>query len=303
MLYLGMSSWTKLGENEEFYPRDITEPRERLQYYSKRYTTVEIDSSTQGFLDKQNTKLWAYRTTADFIFHLRAHSSLTFHAVNPKKLPARILRMMSGADRAKKYLYISDRNVIEAIAEEFRKSLELLFLLKKLGHIVFFFPPWVSLKQEYIDHIMMCRKIMPEFRLAVEFGHGSWLEGKMRKKVLDFLERFEITYVVSDQPQFANAATAPFYPHITTDTAYVRLNGRSPNWLKKGISPIERYDYLYTVEDLRNLMDPILDLERKSRNTFVIFNNLKDGQASLNGAMFGEMLAEEFAGSGKQANL
>jgi uncharacterized protein YecE (DUF72 family) len=223
MLYLGISSWTNLGDHGEFYPERIIRPRERLQYYSKHFSTVEIESSRYGFLDQENIKSWVYRTPSNFIFHVRAHSALTRHAVSPKKLPGKISSMLNSEDRKKYYIYVNDRKVIEAIAIEFIKTIELLKKLKKIGHIVFQFPAWFYLSQLNIDHIKMCREIMQDFQLAVEFGHGSWLQDSYRNKVLDFLERNRITYVVPDETQYGNLSTAPFFPHITTDTAYVIL--------------------------------------------------------------------------------
>ena len=134
---------------------------------------------------------------------------------------------------------------------------------------------------------------MQDFQLAVEFGHGSWLQDSYRNKVFDFLERNGITYVVPDEIQYGNLSTAPFFPHITTETAYVRLHGRSENWLKKGIHPALRYDYLYSEEEIAELLLPILKLEEKAKITFVIFNN-KDGAATQNALMMSTMLEKIF---------
>jgi uncharacterized protein YecE (DUF72 family) len=293
MLYLGISSWTNLGDHGEFYPETVTRPREKLQYYSKCFSAVEIESSRYGFLDNKNIKSWVYRTPSNFIFHIRAHAALTRHAVSPKKLPGKISSMLNSVDRKKDYIYINDRRILEAIAIEFAKTVEPMKNLKTLGHIVFQFPAWFYLSQPNIDHIKMCREIMKDLQLAVEFGHGSWLQNSYRNKVLDFLERNRITYVIPDETQYGNLSTAPFFPYITTETAYVRLHGRSENWLKKGIHPALRYDYLYSEEELAGLLLPILKLEEKARITFVIFNN-KDGAAAQNALMMSTMLEKIF---------
>jgi uncharacterized protein YecE (DUF72 family) len=295
MLYLGTSSWTNLGDHGEFYPKRTTGPREKLQYYSKYFRTVEIESSRYAFLEKKNIKSWIYRTPSNFIFHVRAHAALTAHAVSHKKLPEKISSMinLSPEERKKDYIYVNDRRVIEAIAVEFVKSIELLKRLNKLGHIVFQFPSWFYLNQANIDHIKMCREIMKDLPLAVEFGHGSWLQDSYRNEVFDFLERNGITYVVPDETQYGDLSTAPFFPHLTTETAYVRLHGRSQNWLEKGIHPALRYDYLYSEEEIGELLLPILKLQEKARITFVIFNN-KEGAAVQNAFMMITMLDKIF---------
>jgi uncharacterized protein YecE (DUF72 family) len=224
---------------------------------------------------------------------VRAHAALTAHTVSPGKLPEKISSMLAPEDRDKNYIYVNDRRVIEAIAFEFLKSIELLKRLKKLGHIVFQLPTWFYLNQMNIDHIRMCRETMTDLSIAVEFGHGSWLQDSHRNKVFDFLERNSITYVVPDERQFGNLSTAPFFPHMTTETAYIRLHGRSQNWLKKGIDPVLRYDYLYSEEEIGELVLPILKLHEKARTTFVIFNN-KDGAAVQNALMMSSMLDKVF---------
>ena len=138
--------------------------------------------------------------------------------------------------------------------------------------------------------------------LAVEFGHGSWLQDSYRDEVFVFLHRNGITYVVPDETQYGDLSTAPFLPHITTETAYVRLHGRSENWLKKGIHPALRYDYLYSEEEIAELLPPILKLEEQAETTFVIFNN-KEAAATQNALMMGSMLEKIFTPQkGKERN-
>ena len=134
---------------------------------------------------------------------------------------------------------------------------------------------------------------MKDLPLAVEFGHGSWLQDSYRNEVFDFLERNGITYVVPDETQYGDLSTAPFFPHITTETAYLRLHGRSQYWLKKGVHPAMRYDYLYSEEELGELLLPIFKLHEKARTTFVIFNN-KGGAAIQNILMMSTMLEKIF---------
>jgi uncharacterized protein YecE (DUF72 family) len=71
------------------------------------------------------------------------------------------------------------------------------------------------------------------------------------------------------------------------------LHGRSENWLKKGTQPALRYDYLYSEEEIAELLLPILKLEEEARVTFVIFNN-KDGAATQNSSMMSTMLEKIF---------
>ena len=69
---------TNLGDHGEFYPKRTTGPREKLQYYSKYFSTVEIESSRYALLEK-NIKSWIYRTPSNFIFYVSTMLEKTFN--------------------------------------------------------------------------------------------------------------------------------------------------------------------------------------------------------------------------------
>jgi uncharacterized protein YecE (DUF72 family) len=63
-------------------------------------------------------------------------------------------------------------------------------------------------------------------------------------------------------------------PALTSGTAYVRLHGRNAStWNKRGGSAAERFDYLYSEDELRELAEPVGALAREAENAYVFFNN------------------------------
>ena len=65
-----------------------------------------------------------------------------------------------------------------------------------------------------------------------------------------------------------------FSPTVTTDTAYIRFHGRNKeNWLKKGIETSLRFAYDYTDEELKKFVPTILQLNKRAKTTYVMFNN------------------------------
>ena len=88
--------------------------------------------------------------------------------------------------------------------------------------------------------------------MLVEFRHRSWLDEDNRAETLSFLERIGAAYVTVDAPKSDTAKNlVPTVPAVTNGTAYVRFHGRNlGTWNKRGGSAAERFDYLYSDEEL-----------------------------------------------------
>src|SRR5581483_11992380 len=60
----------------------------------------------------------------------------------------------------------------------------------------------------------------------------------------------------------------------TSPTAYVRLHGRNlATWNKRGGSAAERFDYLYSDDELGEWVEPLRELAGQSEQAFAFFNN------------------------------
>ncbi|HBT99452.1 MAG TPA: DUF72 domain-containing protein, partial [Thermotoga naphthophila] len=54
----------------------------------------------------------------------------------------------------------------------------------------------------------------------------------------------------------------------------------------------ERYDYLYSEEELKTLFEDVVELSRRVKETYVFFNNCYKGQAAMNALQFKKMMEE-----------
>jgi len=285
MIHVGTCSWTdkSLLESGEFYPGDVKTAEGRLRFYSSKFQSVEVDSSYYAIPDKRNTFLWIERTPGDFIFHIKAYGALTGHGIEPKTLPEDIRSLLSEKDKTQKYLYIKEPAVLKAIAERFLEAVLPLRHARRLGVVVFQFPPWFQNKPQNYDYILQCRELMPGLSLAVEFRHGSWLTPESITKTLDFLRKSRLTYITADEPQYGTLATVPFFPCATGETAYFRFHGRNTeNWLKKGIKTSLRYAYLYSEDELNQFIPLLHNIDREAKVTYAMFNNCHGGFAMKN---------------------
>ena len=282
MIRIGTCSWTEktLIQSREFYPRGVKTAEGRLRYYASHFDTVEVDSTYYGIPDKRNTILWAEITPENFVFHIKVYGALTGHGIDPLTLPKDIFNLLSEKDKTEKHTYIKEPSLLEIIAKRFQEVLTPLIEANKLGVLVFQFPPWFQYRTANLDYILKCKELMQTLPIAVEFRHGSWLTPDRMYSVLHFLSKHQLTYITADEPQYGNLATVPFSPQVTIDIAYFRFHGRNKeNWLKKGIETSLRFAYLYSDDELKEIINPILMLNNHAKSTFVMFNNCHGGFA------------------------
>ena len=91
----------------------------------------------------------------------------------------------------------------------------------------------------------------PGDELLVEFRHRSWLDEENRAQTLSFLESRGLTYVIVDAPKTEAKNLVPTVVARTSTTAYVRFHGRNAaTWNKRTGSAAERFDYLYSEQEL-----------------------------------------------------
>src|SRR3989338_10534839 len=72
----------------------------------------------------------------------------------------------------------------------------------------------------------------------------------------------------------------PYNPKATTDLGYFRFHGRNTNWFDASVA--ERYDYLYTPEELRSFIPGIKNISSITGKAIVMFNNCHAGKSVKN---------------------
>ncbi len=296
MIRVGTCSWTEktLIKSREFYPGEARTAEDRLRFYAGHFDVVEVDSTYYGIPSMQTVALWADRTPADFIFHIKAYAGLTGHGVDPRSLPQDMRGLLKNNQGDGRYAYIKDPSMVQAVAERFLFNLQPLIVSGKLGVIVFQFPPWFHYGHRNLEFIVTCKKLMKDLRLAVEFRHGTWLAPGRRESVTNFLREHGLIYVVADEPQFGDETTIPYFPEITSDVAYFRFHGRnSENWLKKGIETALRYAYVYTEEELKAFVPSIQKVDERARTTHVMFNNCYMASAIKNALRMKDLIRQK----------
>lgn len=282
VIRIGTCSWAEksLIESGTFYPEGVNTPESRLRYYAQHFDTVEVDSSFYAIPTPHMVSAWIERTPAGFLFHLKALSPLTGHGIDPKTLPVELRELLPTADRDRESVQISEPSLLRLLASACVGALEPLRTARRLGFVVFQFPPWFGYKKANLDYLLYCKELMGGLPIAVEFRHGSWLTHHHADTVFQFLREHKITYITCDEPQYGTLATAPFLPESTTSMAYLRLHGRNAeNWLTHATP---RYDYLYRCKELEEFAAVALQLSCRTSMVFIMFNNCYQGGSVRN---------------------
>ena len=98
-----------------------------------------------------------------------------------------------------------------------------------------------------------------------------------------------VGFVNVDQPLLGKAIRGT--THVTCSTGYVRLHGRNyQQWFTAKKSE-DRYNFLYTPEQLESWKERIDEISEQAERTFVVANNHYLGKAAANASELKSMLS------------
>ena len=260
---LGTCSFADEGLLKAWYPRGVSTPKARLAYYAERFDTVEVDSPFYHLPDPAVTGRWAQRTPPEFVFHVKAHATMTHHEPSEQE---------------------------QALAE-FRASLEPLELSGKLRGILLQYHPRFVKSSEAKEELSHVRALLDPLVPLVEFRHRSWLEEEERSDTLSFLERNGLAYVSVDAPPTRASNVLPPVAAATHRVAYVRFHGRNvKTWNIKAEKSSERFDWMYSAEELAEWVEKLVRLADQADEVYGMFNNNRDDFAPRSAALLRGLL-------------
>jgi len=281
-----------LIQSGRFYPSWAKTAEARLQFYAGQFNLVEVDSSYYAMPAERTARLWVERTPQNFVFDVKAFRLFTMHPTPAKALPKDIREELPSEAKAKESLYQRDvpSELTDELWRRFEQALLPLDSAMKLGVVLLQFPPWFYPGNEQRDYILSCKEKLPQYRVAVEFRHNSWLTEKNRERTIDFLKENKLAFVCVDEPQ-GFKSSVPAVVEATSDIGIVRFHGRNTEtWEKKGITTAERFNYLYSEEELREWVPKIKELASRARQLHVLFNNCYQDKGVINASQMKLML-------------
>ena len=242
-----------------FYPERI-KPADMLPYYAERFAAVEVDASYYRIPPPSTFASMSTRTPPAFRFTVKAPGSVT-HVPFEDAAPA-----------------------VPEDAGRFRESLQPLVDDGKLAAVLVQFPHAFRPTPRTEAYLRALREAFAGLPVAVEFRNRRW----QSSATLELLAQIDAAWCNVDEPQFETMLRPS--SDVVGTLAYVRFHGRNYKQWWHSTSPDERYDYLYTADELEPWTDRVIDMAAQSAQTFAFFNNHRFGQAARNATTFAGML-------------
>ncbi|HXL43654.1 MAG TPA: DUF72 domain-containing protein [Gaiellaceae bacterium] len=269
---IGTCSWADDSLVKYWYRPGMRSGEERLRYYAQHFDTVEANSTYYRLPEESMVANWAERVPDGFVMHVKAFGMMTRHPVKAYVLPPDLREGAPADERGR-----VDRPPRELRAEIFARfhvALEPLRTAGKLGGILLQFPSYIVCKPYSFEYLEWAKEQLRGDRMLVEFRHRSWLDEENRERVLAFLEELGATHVIVDAPKTEAKNLVPTVVALTSPIGYVRLHGRNAKtWNVRGKSAAERFDYLYSEDELSEWTEPLEELAQAAEEVYVMFNN------------------------------
>ena len=279
-------------------PASAANAEDRLQYYASTFPLVEVDA-TYYALPSPSTARAVGRADAARL-HLRhqgaraddrpGHRDEAPPEGHPEALPE------PAAAKARIYAKDLPPELLDAVWDAFRDGLEPLREAGQLGSILLQYPRWFFPSSENRAAIEDAVERLDGMRPAVEFRNGSWLNEKNAERTLRFLTDRDIAFVMVDEPQGFKSSVPPVDGRDLADLAIVRFHGRNAEtWEAKGITPAERFRYLYTRDELAEWAPRIREVAKEAKDTHILMNNCYANYGTTNAREMAAILAGELS--------
>jgi uncharacterized protein YecE (DUF72 family) len=149
----------------------------------------------------------------------------------------------------------------------------------KLGAVLLQFPFSFHHTPENVAYLKQLVARFEDYPLVVEVRHGSWNDSHF----YEALHHLGVGFCNIDQPVIGNSLKPT--ARTTAASGYIRLHGRRyDTWFSDDpeTPPFERYNYLYSKEELQPWAERIRRVNEHTENTFVIANNHYLGKGVVN---------------------
>ena len=269
--YIGTAGWQYKDWNGKFYPPKLKQPN--LQFYAEYFDTVEINSSFYGHIKPKVAEGWCKlveEVNPNFVFTAKLNRAFT-HS------PIAVIESTSAAS-------IKPGTNDEA---EAKAGLDVLAARRRLGALLMQFPISFKNTDENREYLSRLAGRFNEYPLVVEVRHSTWDD----PAVLRSFAEMDIGFCNIDQPLLGKAL-APSQIALGR-VGYVRLHGRNYQQWFEHERPHDRYNYLYSPNELENWGRRIEHVSGQAETTFVISNNHFESKAAVNSLQLKSMLTDD----------
>ena len=256
-LWVGPSGWSYDDWYGVVYPLPKPQGFKPLRYLAQFFNAIEVNSSFYRIPSARMTASWVPLVPADFRFAFKLTQIFTHER---GEFPG--------------------RDDVAAFTDALRPVRE----AERLGPLLMHFPWSFRYTPEAVEWLKRLAEAFGGFDRFVEVRHTSWAQ----PAALDEL-RAVGGYCNIDQPHLRDCL--PPTEHVFGNSAYVRLHGRNAaNWFREDAPAYERYNYLYSENELREWVGRLNNIVRQAHDVYVFANNHFRGQGPANALELRAML-------------
>lgn len=286
-ILVGTASWSDPGFVADWYPKKLP-ASERLPYYAAHFNFVELNSSFYGVPAKRQVERWCQQTPKDFVFDVKLHKLLSRHSAEPANLPPDLRKQAQIT--AKNKIELTPQ-IEEAVTNRLLEEIAPFRQSGKLGALLLQLSPAFSPRSHRLESLDSLLALLADYPVAVELRNRGWVSDSVLPLVDDYFRKHRLSFVVVDAPETQHFMAMPFLSRVTTpDLAYMRLHGRNEQGYITGRTVAERFNYLYSDEELTGIAEKVKKLAEQAKETHVVYNNNASDYAIRSARRFREMI-------------
>jgi uncharacterized protein YecE (DUF72 family) len=250
VIRIGPAGWKYKDWEGVVYPKPAPRGFDALAYIAEYFTTVEINSSYYGAPHPATAQKWLRSVSRNSQFRFTAK---LFHS------------------------FTHERRAGPQDERDFKAGIGPLLGAGRLGAVLIQFPWSFKNEPENRAYLWQLHAEFREFPLVVEVRHASWITDE----ILDRFAELGLGLCNIDQPIFHRSLRPS--AHATSSVGYIRLHGRNyRRWFSPSADVRERYDYLYSLDELDPWVARIKAIAEDASETFAVTNNHNLGKATVN---------------------
>ena len=284
---IGTSGWSypsgKGTWNGVFYPPRRSGRFDELAYYAEHFDTVEVNSTFYRMPEAAQAASWRRRAPAAFLFSIKLFQKFT----HPD--------MYLSRTRA------ADWDLSRADVDLFRAGIGPLADADRLAALLIQFPPSFHRGDETREYLAWLLEAFKGYATAIELRHRSWSDAAADTTAL--LDAAGAAWTLIDEPKFDSSVRQTLDPSGGADLTYLRLHGRNAAKWWEHDEAEDRYDYLYSTDELKGFAGPVKRAAAKGRRVLVYFNNHFSAKAVANAAILKHDLGQIVPGDYPPAML
>jgi uncharacterized protein YecE (DUF72 family) len=252
------------------YPQQLKRRQHPVEYLAQYFDLIEINTSFYGHIRPEVGRVWARKAAMvnpKFLFTAKLNKAFTHSPrYTVESTSASTIRPGPDDERLAKEGY-------DSLANEGR-----------LGALLAQFPISFKNTPENREHLTLLVRDFNDYPLVVEVRHSSWNDPAVLSQ---FMEQ-GVGFCNIDQPMLGRALRGT--EHVTSRIGYVRLHGRNYDQWFEAEKPHDRYNYLYSEEQLQPWKAKVETIASRAEVTFVVANNHFEGKAAVNALQLKSMI-------------